>query len=87
MPALRVTTLTLPVDGRSVVAFESYPGRPPLLTIAAVRPALLVSLTLPEHLEAGHVRFACDLARMAARYAAEVERSCRGLPPLAFSRA
>jgi hypothetical protein len=87
MPARRITTLTVPVDGRSVVAFERYPGRPPLLTIAACRPALLVTLTLPEHLEAGHVRFATDLARMAARYAAEVERSWRGLPAFTPSRA
>ncbi len=62
MPARRVTTLTVPVDGRSAVAFESYPARTPLLTILATRPALLVTLTLPEHLDAGHVRFARDLA-------------------------
>ncbi len=82
MPAKRVTALTLPVDVRSAVAFESYRDRTPLLTIMAVRPALLVTLTLPEHLEAGHVEFARQLARQAARYAAEVERSWRGLPPL-----
>jgi hypothetical protein len=80
MPARRVTTVTLPVDPRSAVAFESYRDRTPLLTIMAVRPALLVTLTLPEHLEAGHVRFARDLARQTARYAIEVERSWRGLP-------
>jgi hypothetical protein len=83
MPARRVTTVTVPVDGRSAVAFESYTGRTPLLTILAVRPGLLVTLTLPEHLEAGHVRFARDLARQAARYAIEVERTWRGLPALA----
>lgn len=82
MPARRVTALTLPVDPRSTVAFEAYRDRTPLLTITGSRPALLVTLTLPEHLEAGHVRFARDLAAMAARYAAEVERSWRGLPPL-----
>lgn len=86
MPAKRVTALTLPVDGRSGVSFESYPSRTPLLTIMAVRPALLVTLTLPEHLEQGHVRFARDLAAMSARYAAEVERAWRGLPPLPASR-
>lgn len=80
MPAKRVTTVTLPVDGRSMVAFESYTGHTPLLTITAARPALLVTLTLPEHLEAGHVQFARDLARQAARYAIEVERTWRGLP-------
>jgi hypothetical protein len=83
MPARRVTALTLPVDPRSAVAFESYTGRTPLLTIMAVRPALLVTLTLPEHLEAGHVRFARDLAAQTARYAIEVERTWRGLPQLA----
>jgi hypothetical protein len=80
MPARRVTTLTLPVGVQSAVAFEAYQGRTPLLTIMAARPALLVTLTLPEHLEAGHVQFARDLARQAARYATEVERSWRGLP-------
>jgi len=83
MPARRVTALTLPVDPRSAVAFESYRDRTPLLTIMATRPALLVTLTLPEHLEAGHVRFARELAAQAARYAAEVERSWRGLSPRA----
>ena len=86
MPARRITTVTVPVDGRSLVALEPYPGRPPLLTITASRPALLVSLTLPEHLEPGHVQFARDLAQMAARYATEVERSWRGLTALAPSR-
>jgi hypothetical protein len=83
MPARRITTVTVPIDVRSDVAFESYRGRTPLLTIMAPRPALLVTLTLPERLEAGHVRFARDLARQAARYAIEIERSWRGLPALA----
>jgi hypothetical protein len=82
MPARRVTTVTLPVDGRSGVAFESYRERTPLLTIWAARPGLLVTLTLPEHLNAGHVRFARDLASITARYAVEVERRWRGLPVL-----
>lgn len=82
MPARRVLALTVPVGDRSAVACESYPGRTPLLTIIAARPGLLVTLTLPEHLDAGHVRFARDLAAHAARYAAEVERSWRGLPAL-----
>ena len=80
MPVKRVTALTLPVDARSAVAFESYRDRTPLLTIWAARPGLLVTLTLPEHLNAGHVRFARDLASGAARYATEVERAWRGLP-------
>ena len=83
MPARRVTTVTLPVDPRSAIAFETYTGHTPLLAIMAPRPGLLVTLTLPEHLEPGHVRFARDLARQAARYAIEVERSWRGLPALA----
>jgi hypothetical protein len=82
MGARRVTTVTLPVDTRSVVAFESYRDRTPLLTIMAPRHALLVTLTLPEHIEAGHVCFARQLAGMAARYAVEVERSYRGLRQL-----
>jgi hypothetical protein len=85
MPAKRVTTVTLPVDVRAAVAFESYRDRTPLLTIMAPRPGLLVTLTLPEHLEPGHVRFARDLAAMSARYATEVERAWRGLPSLAAS--
>lgn len=82
MAARRVTAVTIPVDGRSCVAFESYPARTPLLTITTSRPALLVTLTLPEHVDPGHVRFARDLAASAARYATEVERAWRGLPPL-----
>jgi hypothetical protein len=83
MPARRVTTVSMPVDGRSGVAFEAYQERTPLLSIWAARPGLLVTLTLPEHLNAGHVRFARDLATAACRYAAEVERHWRGLPSLA----
>ena len=80
MPARRVTTVTVPVDGRSGVAFEGYQNRTPLLSLWAARPGLLVTLTMPEHLNAGHVRFARDLAAQATRYAAEVERAWRGLP-------
>jgi hypothetical protein len=82
MPARRVTTVTMPVDGRSGVTFEAFSQRTPLLTIWAARPGLLVTLTLPEHLNAGHVRFARDLAAASARYAAEVERHWRGLRAL-----
>ena len=82
MPARRVTTVTVPVDVRSGVAFESYRDRTPLLSIWATRPALLVTLTLPERIGAGHVRFARQLADLTARYAVEVERSYRGLPSL-----
>jgi hypothetical protein len=80
MPAKRVTTVTVPVDARSVVAYESYTGRTPLLSILAPRPGLVVTLTLPERIDAGHVHFARQLADHAARYALEVERTWRGLP-------
>ena len=76
----RLTIVIVPVDGRSGVTFESYRERTPLLTIWSARRGLLVTLTLPEHLNAGHVRFARDLAATTARYAAEVERAWRGLP-------
>jgi hypothetical protein len=67
MAARRVLALTVPVDGRSAVTFEAYPARSPLPTIAVARPALLVTLTLPEHPGEGHVRFARDLAVLARR--------------------
>ena len=54
---------------------------PPLFVIATGS-ALLVSLTLPEQLEAGHVDFARQLAGQAWAYAVAVERRYRGLPPL-----
>jgi hypothetical protein len=82
MPARRVMSLTVPVDGRSAVAVESYPARSPLLTIVAARPAMLVTLTLPEDIDLGHVRFAHDLAVMARQYAIEVERRWRSLQSL-----
>jgi len=83
MAAARVTSVTVPVSARSCVAFESYRNRTPLLSILAARPGLLVTLTLPEQLDAGHVRFARELA---ARYAVEVERRWRGLAPLPARR-
>jgi hypothetical protein len=64
------------------VSFRGYEHRTPLLTIATGRPALLVTLTLPEHLEAGHVEFARQLAAQAWAYAVAVERRYRGLPAL-----
>ena len=82
MTARRVPALVLPVDTRSGVAFRHYPNRTPLLSIATARPALLVTLTLPERLEAGHVEFVRQLACHALAYAVAVERRYRGLPPL-----
>ena len=78
MTARRVPALALPVDTRSGVSFRDYPNRTPLLSIATARPALLVTLTLPDRLEAGHVEF----ARQLACHALAVERRYRGLPPL-----
>jgi hypothetical protein len=80
MPAQRVTTVTVPLDVRSAVALRAYRDRTPLLTIRATRPALLVTLTLPERVEAGHVEFARQLAVSAAAYAVEVTRRYRRLP-------
>jgi hypothetical protein len=82
MPARRVPALALPVDPQAGVYFRGYEHRTPLLTIATGRPALLVTLTLPEHLEAGHVDFARQLAAKAWAYAVAVERRYRGLPAL-----
>jgi hypothetical protein len=86
MPARRVPALALPVDAKAGVSFRGYEHRSPLLTIATGRPALLVTLTLPEQLEAGHVDFARQLAAQAWAYAVAVERRFRGLPPLSDLR-
>jgi hypothetical protein len=82
MPARRVPALALPVDPGAGVSFRGYEHRTPLLTIATGRPALLVTLILPEHLEAGHVEFARQLAAKAWAYAVAVQRRYRGLPAL-----
>jgi hypothetical protein len=79
MPTKRATSLSVPVDARSGTELRCYRQRSPLLTIRAGRPSLLVTLTLPEQVEAGHVEFARQLAASAAAYAAEVERRYRGL--------
>ena len=80
MPARRVTSVTVPVDGRSLVAFDAYRDRTPLLSVLAPRSSLVITLTLPDRIDAGHVRFARDLAVQAAAYATEVERAFHGLP-------
>jgi hypothetical protein len=82
MAARRATTVTVPVGVRSGVVFGSYRDRTPLLTIWAARPALLVTLSLPERIEPGHVQFARQLAVFARRYAAEVEHRWRAQPSL-----
>ena len=83
MAASRATSLCVPVDARSGAELRCYPKRAPLLTIRAGRPALLVTLTVPEQIEAGHVAFARQLAKSATAYAVEVERRFRGLARLA----
>ena len=82
MPARRVPALALPVDGKAGVTFRGYEHRTPLLTITTGRPSVMVTLTLPEQLEAGHVTFARQLACQAWAYAVAVERHYRGLPAL-----
>jgi hypothetical protein len=81
-PAMSVC---VPVDGRSAAQVLSYRDRSPLLAIRAGMPALLVTLTVPDQIEAGHVDFARQLARSATAYAVEVERRFRGLPELAHA--
>ena len=72
--------LCLRVGSRHEVAFVPFPARAPLLTIGAA--GTLVSFTLPEQIDAGHVDFARQLAAKAWAYAVAVERRYRGLAPL-----
>ena len=86
MGAKRATSLCVSVDAKSGAELRCYPQRAPLLTIRAGRPGLLVTLTVPEQIEAGHVEFARQLAKSATAYAVEVERRFRGLPRLAQAK-
>jgi hypothetical protein len=70
----------LRVGSRHRVAFVPFPAKAPMFVIGAG--STLVSFTLPEHLDAGHVDFARQLAAKAWAYAVAVERRYRGLPPL-----
>jgi len=72
--------LCLRVGSRYEVAFVPFPRRAPMFVIGTG--STLISVTLPEQLEAGHVDFARQLAAQAWAYAVAVERSYRGLPPL-----
>lgn len=72
--------LCLRVGSRHEVAFVPFPARAPMFVIGAA--GTLVSLTLPEYLDAGHVDFARQLAAKAWAYSVAVERRYRGLPPL-----
>ena len=86
MSVRRATSMCVPVDARSGTELRCYPQRSPLLTIRAGKPALLVTLSVPEQIEAGHVAFARQLAESAAAYAVEVERRFRGVSRLAEAR-
>ena len=79
MGAKRATSLWVPVDARSAAELRCYRQRSPLLIIRAGRPPLLVTLTVPERIEPGHMAFARQLAISAAAYAVEVERRYRRL--------
>ena len=72
--------LRLRVGTRHQVAFVPFPAKAPVFIIGAG--STLISLTLPEHLDARHVDFARQLAAQAWAYAVAVERRYRGLPPL-----
>jgi hypothetical protein len=72
--------LRLRVGARHEVVFVPFPAKAPMFVIGAA--GTLVSFTLPEHLEAGHVDFARQLAAKAWAYSVAVERRYRGLPPL-----
>ena len=72
--------LRLRVGARHEVAFVPFPARAPMFVIGTG--GTVVSLTLPEQIEAGHVDFARQLAAQAWAYAVAVERRYRGLPPL-----
>jgi hypothetical protein len=72
--------LRLRIGSRHEVAFVPFPARAPMFVIGAG--GTVVSFTLPEQIEAGHVDFARQLASQAWAYAVAVERRYRGLPPL-----
>jgi hypothetical protein len=72
--------LCLRVGSRHQVAFVPFPAKAPMFVIGTA--STLVTFTLPEHLDAGHVDFARQFAAKAWAYAVAVERRYRGLPPL-----
>ena len=72
--------LRLRVGSRHEVEFVPFPAKAPMFVIGAA--GTVVSFTLPEQIEAGHVDFARQLAAKAWAYAVAVERRYRGLPPL-----
>src|SRR5262249_62224716 len=72
--------LCLRVGSWHEVVFVPFPAKAPMFVIGAA--GTVVSFTLPEQIEAGHVDFARQLAAKAWAYAVAVERRYRGLPPL-----
>ena len=64
MTAMRGMSVCIPVGSRAAVEFRRYDHRTPILTLR-VAPAVLVTLTLPEKIDAGHIQFARQLARLA----------------------
>ncbi len=72
--------LCLRVGARYNVEFVPFPAKAPMLVIGAG--STLISLTLSQEVEAGHVDFARQLAAKTWAYAVAVERRYRGLPPL-----
>ena len=76
----------LRLGSRHRVAFVPFPAKAPMFVIGAG--STQVSLTLPEHLEAGHVDFARQLAGQAWAYAVAVERRTGACPrcPIRRSR-
>jgi hypothetical protein len=87
MATPKVTDVTVPVNGRSAVGFICSKTHTPQFTITTVSPALVVTLTLPERIDASDVRFARDLAATAALYAQAVERAQGGSPSVATEAA
>jgi hypothetical protein len=82
MPARRMTTVMIPVDATTTAQLRVYRNRTPMLAVVGSRSPLVMTLTLPDNLRPGHLRFARELAAAAAQYAAEVERAYRGLAPV-----
>jgi hypothetical protein len=72
--------LCLRVGARHEAAFVPFPRKAPAFVIAAG--GAVVTVTLPDRVEAGHVDFARQLAAQAWAYAVAVERRYRGLAPL-----
>ena len=62
--------------------WRSCRSRPGLRCSSSAPAGTVVSFTLPEQIEAGHVDFARQLAAKAWAYSVAVERRYRGLPPL-----